>query len=168
MSKIYIGFSYPKKFNLISFMIKSWMRQDYSHAYLRFESDKIPNSVYHAAGGMVHFRAQNKFEEKNHIIKEYEIEVTQNDRLKVLSECIELSGEVYGYLELIKIIFTDIFYTIFNKQLYIKDSAGYICSELVGKILIDKLNLKFNKPSNLLKPNDLDLKLKESNQIRRI
>lgn len=161
MVKVYVGFSYPKKFKIGAYAIKTWMNEEYSHVYLRFESSnpKVPSNVYHAAHGMVHFREFERFKQDNIVIKEYVIELSDQDRLDILIECMYLSGEGYGYIELFKIFGTDLIYTLFNKNIITSDSRGYICSELVGTLLIDKLKFKFCTPTHLLKPKHIDKKL---------
>jgi len=156
--QIYIGFSYPKKFKIGAKAISIWTASPYSHTYIRFESQdpRIPSSVYHAAHGMVHFRPFDKFLEENDSLREYEIEMSIDDRVDILAHCMSLSGEGYGYSELAKIVLADLHYWITERELKLGDSKGYICSELVGKILNKKFNLTFNKPLNLLKPSDID------------
>lgn len=162
MTKIYVGFSYPKSFKPAAFVIKTWMGTKYSHVYLRFESSnpKVPSNVYHAANGMVHFIEFENFKENNLIIKEYCIELSEEDRLDTLIDCMYKSAVKYGYSELFKIFLTDIAHSL-GIEISTYDGKGYICSELVGKLLIDRLKLKFDKPTHLLKPLDIDLKLKE-------
>lgn len=162
MAKIYIGFSYPKKFKIGAYAIKKWTNSEYSHVYLRFESNspKVPSNVYHAANGMVHFREYENFKKDNLIIKEYEIQLSDLDRQKSLINCMYLSGEGYGYVELLKILVTDVAHSI-GCNVHTYNSKGYICSELVGTLLIEILHFTFDKPTHLLKPIDIDLKLEE-------
>jgi hypothetical protein len=162
MAKIYVGFSYPKCFKIGAYAIKKWQGMEYSHVYLRFESSnlKVPSSVYHAAHGMVHFREFEKFKNDNLVIKEYCLEVSEQDRLETLINCMYLGGEVYGYLELVKILVTDVAHSL-GCTVKTCNSVGYICSELVGELLICRLKLTFNKPTYLLKPIDIDVKLQE-------
>jgi hypothetical protein len=67
-----------------------------------------------------------------------------------------LSGDGYGYSELAKIFISDVAYSSFNRVIKWKNGKGYICSELVGKILSDTLQIKFCRPQFLLKPNHID------------
>lgn len=162
MAKVYIGFSYPKEFKIGAYAIKRWMGTEYSHVYLRFESSnpEVPSNLYHAANGMVHFREFENFKKDNLIIKEYCVELSEQDRLETLIDCMYLSGEAYGYSELAKILLTDIAHFL-GIKVETFNGKGYICSELVGTLLIDRLKLKFDKPTHLLKPLDIDLKLQE-------
>lgn len=156
MAKIYIGFSYPKEFKIGAKLISVWMNRPYSHVYVRFDAGKVPSNVYHAAHGMVHFRLFENFKKDNNVVKEYEIEVSEETRLSLLIECMQLAAEPYGVKELFKIFALDVVYSLANKELSMGDSRGYICSELVGKLCQDKLGIKFNKPLHLLKPSHVD------------
>ena len=158
MAKIIIGFSNPKKFMIGAEIIKVAQNYAaYSHTYIRFEkTNKMPSVVYHAAHGLVHFRKFDNFCTGNNVIKEYEIEVSEEIKQQILNLCINLSGEGYGYLELLKIAFADLVYSICNKTINFKNSRGYICSELVGIICAKYLGIVFNKPLNLLKPVHID------------
>lgn len=167
MRKLYVGFSYPREFKIGAKAIAWWSSVDYSHVYLRFDSQKIPSSVYHAAHGMVHFREYGKFMEENKVIKEYEIEVSDADYLKTLIRCMLIAGDKYGFSELFKILSSDIAYSVFKKELQFENGKGYICSELVGELCKDVLQLKFNKPLYLLKPLDIDQNLKANGFILR-
>lgn len=156
MEKIYIGFSYPKEFKIGAAGIAMWMNRNYSHVYLRFESAKLPSNIYHAAHGMVHFREFENFKTENNVIKEYEIEVDSTKRTDILRCAMYLAGEKYGYVELGQIVYSDIIWNLFKKEIHFKNARGYICSELVGAICKKELGLLFNKPLNLLKPSDID------------
>lgn len=160
--KIIVGFSTPKGLKLGAFLIRLWTKSKYSHVYIRFESSnkKIPLNVYHAAKGMVHFREYEKFKHDNNIIKEYEIPITAEDRVDLLVNSMKLSGEVYGYFELLTIFLMDIL-NYFNIKVKTYDGKGYICSELIGFLMIKILKVCFTKPTYLLKPLDIELKIKE-------
>ena len=155
---IYIGFSYPKEFKIGAKAIAWWTNSNYSHVYIRFESSnpRIPSTVYHAAHGMVHFREFSKFKQENNVIKEYQIPITDDQKIDILSHCMTLSGDSYGYSELPKIFISDVAYNSFNRVVEWENGKGYICSELVGKILADTLQIKFCRPQFLLKPNHID------------
>lgn len=156
MKYLVIGFSYPKEFKLGAKAISIWMNAPYSHVYLRFKNEDTGISiVYHAAHGMVHFIEYENFKATNNVIKEYPIKISEIHYKETSNECIKLAGIPYGYSELIKIFIRDITYNL-GQEIQIKDSPGYICSELVGKLCIDRLGLKFDKPKHLLTPRDID------------
>jgi hypothetical protein len=156
MAKVYIGFSYPKEFKLGAASIAWWIEKSYSHVYLRFEYLNSKDAIFHAAHGMIHFRSVDNFKRDNDVIKEYEIELTQLEHDNFFDDCMDLAGEVYGTIELPKILISDIVLHAFNREIRWKNGKGYICSELVGKFCIEKLKIAFNKPVFLLKPSDID------------
>jgi len=158
MSYIYIGFSYPNKFKIGAWLLRVWQKSDYSHTYIRFDSEKIESTVYHAAHGMVHFKTYENFIKENNIIQEFKIDC---DKYTCLKHCIKLAGQDYSKLELLKIALYDIFMNI-GIKLKFQDDAGYICSELVGEIAKKELKLRFEKPTFLLTPKDIWIALMEN------
>ncbi len=161
MRDIYIGFSQPKSKMIASELIKLGTRSQYSHSYIRFVSERMDMSnVYHAAHGMVHFRSYNNFLKDNVAMIVYRIELTEEQYLQVLKQCMELSGEGYGYIELLGIVIVDVANNV-NIPLKIHDGRGYICSELVGMLCIEILKMKFKKPTYLLCPADVQNALAE-------
>ena len=167
MSSIYIGFSYPRKFKIGAWLISWWTKTPYSHVYIRFPEKKISSTVYHAANGMVHFRTQENFLKENEIIVEYTIDSTEEAKLAVLQHCMNLSGEKYGYSELIKIFLLDLCDRLGCNQFKTYDGIGYICSELVATIMSDFMLVSWKKPKYLLKPKDIEDKLIENMLINK-
>ena len=165
MERLFIGFSSPINFKIGAEAIKWWTNSLYSHCYLRFEYKNSKTAIFHAAHGMVHFRSETNFFRENKSIKEYEIQLTDQSHSELFDECMDLAGENYGKVELIKIFLSDIIYSMARKEIPWENSSGYICSELVGKLCIDRLGLSFSKPTYLLKPFDIDSKLKEFYQV---
>ena len=156
MRQVYFGFSKPTEVKIGAELIKWWTKAPYSHCYVRFVSEKLNMSnVYHAAHGMVHFREFNNFLKDNTRVVEYRVDLTEEQYNKLLARCMQLSGEGYGYLELIGIVLVDIAYKL-NIPLKLNDGQGYIYSELAGILCIELLNIEFNKPTYLLTPPDVD------------
>lgn len=165
MRYIYIGFSKPKKTKIGSHAICWWLGTAYSHVYIRFESrDKeVPSTVYHAAHGMVHFIDFNRLKSENVVIKEYVIEISEITRKNILIDAMRLAGLKYAFFQLPKILFYEIFHSIGAKVKF-HDNTGYICSELVGKLMVKHLGYQFKKPLFLVNPKDIDLNLKANKQ----
>jgi hypothetical protein len=165
MTNIYIGFSRPKKWAIGSSAIMLWTNSNCSHTYIRFESDKIQSTVYHAAHGMVHFVTQDHFLDHNTVIDEFALPIDSDKRIDVMKWCMDQCGEKYSQLELIKIFIHDCLYRLFKLIPDFGDSRGYICSELVAKLLKYKWNLDFKKPVYLLSPKDVRDTLKSNSSI---
>lgn len=153
-----IGFSYPRKFKIGAYLISWWINRPYSHCYILIPIESIGiNTVYHAAHGSVHFREyDNKFKDENHVIYEYDIEITKEQKKSILKKCMQLAGDDYGYKELPTILLSDLCHYLKLPVLQTKDGHGYICSELIGSILIDELGYTSDIPKHLLKPDDIE------------
>jgi len=161
MRRVYFGFSKPIKAKVGSELIKWWTNAPYSHCYVRFISEKLDiSNVYHAAHGMVHFRELDNFLKDNIRVTEYRVDLTDEQYDDLLKTCMKLSGEGYGYLELLGIVLIDIAYKL-NIPLKIHDGKGYICSELAGFLCVKLLNIEFSKPAYLLVPPDVDKALRK-------
>jgi hypothetical protein len=152
-----IGFSTPKdKSKIGAALIRWWTGKPYSHVYVEMPIKSIDMvTVYHASHGKVHFREQLKFTQENVIVSEYALEMTPELKAKVLKKCIELSGEEYGYIELAKIFISDVCNSLGCRFIPQHNGRGYICSELVGHILLE-LGYEITKPLYLLKPSDIE------------
>lgn len=163
--KIKIAFSKPSHFKMGAELISWWTNRDYSHVLLIFEYADSKPAVFHAAHGMVHFKSLPNFLKENKIVKEYIIEIEDAYHTKFFDDCMDLAGEDYSIIELLQILAVDLSFMIFKKDIGTKQMPGYICSELVGKFCIEKLKIQFNKPTYLLKPDDIDKKLNEKYSI---
>lgn len=159
MRKMFIGFSYPVKFKVGAAAISWWTERPYSHVYLRFSYINSKDAIFHAAHGMVHFLSFANFKRDNEICKEYEIEVPDCEHDLWFDECMELAGEKYGTIELCKIFISDLAWMVCKKPISWVNGRGYICSELLGNLCVNRLGLSFDKPLFLLKPSDIDEKL---------
>lgn len=156
--KIYIGFSRPIENKIGADLISWWIDRPYSHVYVRFESSdlEIPSTIYHAAHGWVHFLDKERFDKINKTIIEYPIEVTPQQRKKLLIRCIKLSFEEYSILELANLAITDILYSLGCNRVKFHDPKGYICSELIADLLENAFNVVWKRPKYLLDPADIE------------
>jgi hypothetical protein len=164
--KITIAFTAPHKKLIGSELIKLWTSSEYSHVAIIFKAESLNNEelVYHAAHGMVHFLSGVNFKKHNNIVSAYDIELTDQQYKYIMLKCIRLAGQPYGYLELAKIVISDI-----ARELGINytpsNGRGYICSELLGTLLIT-LGVNFNKPLHLLSPKDIEKGLLANGYIK--
>jgi hypothetical protein len=149
MKKIIIGAS---KNDLIgSKAIQWWLNTDYSHVYVRwYLSSQEREIVYQASHGMVHFTSLEHFTRDNIIVKEYVIDLTDEQFKAFSQKCIDLAGEKYSKLELLQIFICD----ISKEKIIFQDQPGYICSELMCELLED-IGIKFIKPKFLMRPDDI-------------
>lgn len=102
MEKIIIGFSYHRG-SLLSGAIKIIEGSQYSHVYIRKQS-KYGEYVYQASGLQVNFMNIDIFLEENVIVEEYEFELDDNKKEKILSFFIKYAGAKYATASLFKLL----------------------------------------------------------------
>lgn len=158
MSNIMIGFSKPRKPTIISTGMSIWMNRPYSHVYVRFDSNSIPSTVYHASHGMVHFMSWDNFKKQNEVIEEFCFEVSPQVKLDALLYAIDIAGSKYGYMDILKIMGRDICHNL-GFEINTSNGNGYICSELAGEVSSRFLGIKYDSPMFLLKPSHIYEKL---------
>lgn len=147
--KLTIGTSRSNK--IASKAIQWWMNTNYSHVYARWElKTQQRDIIYHAARGMVHFQSYENFLKASTPVKEFALEITDEQFAKFSRRCIDLAGESYSQLELLQILLCD----ISGGKIRFQDQPGYICSELMCELLED-LGIKFDKPKFLVRPDDI-------------
>lgn len=162
MNKIYIGLSKPVKWKIGAEAIKLWINRPYSHVYIRFISSnpKVPSNIYQASHGMVHFRTFDNFTKDNIVVKEWEIDITDEERVNILASCMQLAGEPYDTFNLLKIFSVDVLNSC-GIKLKTFNGRGFICSELVGTIMANQWGYVFTKPLHLVTPDIIDKALTE-------
>ena len=147
--KIIIGAS--KNNNLGSKLIQWWENSKYSHVYIRWHLHTQDREIiYQASHGMVHFLEFSNFKKHNKIVTEISLEITTEQFVKLTQKCIDYAGKPYSKLELLQIWLSD----VSDSKVKVKDRKGFICSELLGALLVE-LNITFQKPLYLLTPKDI-------------
>jgi len=147
--QIIIGASKADKIG--SELIQLGTGANYSHVYVRwFLKSQQRGIVYQASHGMVHFCSLEHFTRDNIVVKEFIIELTDEQFNKFSRKCVDLAGEQYSILELVQIWLAD----ASGGKLQFGDQVGYICSELMCELLED-LGMKFDKPKWMVKPSDI-------------
>lgn len=147
--KIIIGASRANKIG--SEILQIHMSTDYSHVYARWWLESQQREiVYQASHGMVHFCSLARFTKDNIIVREFVLDITDEQFKKFSSKCIDLAGEKYSQLELLQIWLSD----VSGGVLQFSDRDGYVCSGLMCELMED-LGIKFDKPKHLVKPKDI-------------
>lgn len=147
--RLIIGASRNNKIG--SQLLQWWMDTNYSHVYARWTlKSQERDIVYQASHGMVHYQSLNNFTKRNSIVKEFTLDLTDEQFKKFSRKCIDLAGESYSTITLLQIFLSD----ISGGKIEFKDHSGYVCSELMCELLED-LGVKFNKPKNLVRPDDI-------------
>ena len=153
MKTITIGFSKSKKkFAIGSWAIRWYMGTPYSHTYIGFHADKIDRDLkYEAVGSGVRFIGAKLWETHAEEVKSYTIEISDQNYIELMQDCVDNAGINYGYWQNIGIIVADI--VGLKKNLF---TVGFNCSESVGRIL-RKEGYTIDKDLNILTPKDIDM-----------
>lgn len=97
MVNVRIGFSRRKGFAPLSWAIMAVERTPFSHAYLKFYSQKMDRwLVYEATGKGVFFKSLPVFESEAETIEEYELPVSDEARNTLMVFMVDQSGRPYS------------------------------------------------------------------------
>ena len=157
--KITIGCSRNSSCKIGSELIQLWQGTNYSHVYARwYLSTQEREIVFQASHGLVHQVSLENFIKDNIIIKEFLLDLSDEQFKKFSQKCIDLSGVPYSIMELLQIFISD----VSNGKIKFTDQPGYICSELMAELLEDFFNAKFDKPNFLVRPDDIIMFLEKT------
>lgn len=164
MKKFYVGFSKSKKpFALGSWLIRLYQQTKFSHVYIRLDTNKFPSDKYlHASEGKVQNMSGTQFYKRHEVIDEFEISVTDEIYSLVIMELHEKSGDDYGLLQNLGIIYVDLMRDFFGKKVKNPFQKGWNCSEFVAHILFLTNSDVYNYYDlNSVTPKDLHTHLKK-------
>jgi hypothetical protein len=149
MFALTIGFSKPKKFKLLAWIIQKVEGTDFSHTYMKFHSDSLSRDlIYQASGLTVNFCGCTTFYSEHVEVDSYVIYVTDEQRIRILQKAIDLAGKSYGIKLLLGIGLVR-FYAMFGKKIAnpFSNKETYVCSKLIGAEL-EELGFTFEDLNN--------------------
>jgi len=150
MSSIIIGFSKPRKLNLLSRIIMMFEKTPFSHVYI-----KIPNNyfkdcdIYQASKGMVNHIVEVNFLNYNISIKEFKLDVDSDNKFKIIQFLRARLGSPYSFKALIVIFLRRLGFklkTVSDKK------ESYICSELGARVLVHFGSVNIDVDLDLITP----------------
>ena len=101
-----LGFSSPKRWNPLSFLIKWWWNTSYSHVYLRWSTPWGFDEILEAARLDVHMKEASLWEHSNKTIKSFQFTL-EHDRFDVMMRDIRvLCGRSYGWKQVFGSVWT--------------------------------------------------------------
>jgi hypothetical protein len=154
MRNIKIGFSRPSTWKIGAEGIMLWMDSPYSHVYIRYQDDQKRDIVFQASHGNIHPRLYVNFLSDNICVEEFSLDFTDQEYQNMRDFYYNKMGELYAYKDLLIIFIHDLFRKvgiIFNEV----GIPGYICSGLVATMLSEVKGVKWEKPINLIRPDDI-------------
>jgi hypothetical protein len=155
MHKIIVGLSRHRDFAIFAAGIQWFQGTPYSHAYIQFFSPEFNRTmIYQASGLKVNLVSREMFDSINSIVKEFEIEVSDDKFSEILGFCADELGKPYS----MKAILGIVFHTLFGWKLIDSDKLEtFICSELVGYVIQMVGIIEQNADLDYFTPKDLDL-----------
>lgn len=163
--KITVGFSKPKNKLLpwFSWLIRLYQGTDYSHVYLRWDIENLPEKLcYQASGLQVNFIGQSAFDSEIQPVIEYKLKTDISPQVwkKLMSFCIDNAGKPYG----VKDVFGLLWARLFKKKVNPLDPArsAWVCSGLVACILEDVFLMNLGIDFSIATPKDVELFLEKS------
>lgn len=140
MRTIIIGFSKSKKFlPVASLAIRAYQNTPFSHVYIRLPwKGRLPSDkILHASEGLIQNMSGTQFDKKHEVVKEFELQVSDEVHKKLVHQMHELAGDNYSIMQNIGIIIVDIA-RFFKIRMTNPFKSGWNCSEFVMEI-IDEL-----------------------------
>ncbi len=138
MDSITVGFSKPKSWKPFAWIIMKGYGIPYDHVYVKFHSDSYDRDIiYQASKTMVNFMSPTVFESENLVVKEFKINITDENKIKMIQFAIDNAGKPYGILECFGMAIVRVAELLGRKIRNPFKEAGstYVCSVLAGYVL---------------------------------
>jgi hypothetical protein len=141
MNEIIIGFSRPKKYNPFSALIMWAGKSDFSHAYIKyFDQFTKQWMIFQASSLKVNFESEERFLEKEEIIAEFVIPISDRIKRKTLQWAQNTVGSPYGTLKILGFAWV-VFCRKLGKKVSnpFQEKGSFFCSELATCVLEDEI-----------------------------
>lgn len=137
MNIIYVGFSKPKSWKIFAQLIMFGYGIPYDHVYIRYFSKEMNNwMIFQASKTNVNMMSQATLEQDNFIVKEFEVQLT-NENMAAMQEFASSSlGRPYGIKECFGLAWVRVC-ALFGKVVsnpFKFTGSTYVCSELAGYV----------------------------------
>lgn len=158
MTQIIIGFSKPKKLKVFAWAIMKGYRTPYSHVYIKFWSEKFQrNLIYQASHTMVNFMGNSIWNEENQVVREFNLDITEDNRTKMIQFAMDSVGKAYGIKNACGLAWVRIC-EIFGKKVKNPFSDGgktYVCCELVAHVIKEYASVDLHDDLDDINPKEI-------------
>jgi hypothetical protein len=161
--QIYIEFTRPKSLlKPFSWAIRAIENTKYSHVRIRWINSVGVDIVYEAAGDRVRFLGPLAQEDnKVDVIKSYCLELSRDEYRGLVKVCMENAGVQYGMLQIFGILLVRVFNL--KKNPLSQGRKSQVCSEVVGRMLQEVLDIGHELDLDTAGPRDIQLYLERIN-----
>jgi hypothetical protein len=164
MPTLTVGFSKPKKWKPLAWMIMKGYSTPYSHVYIKLWSDKYQRFlIYQASHTLVNFMSTEVFDTESVVIEEFNLNIADETRTKMMQFAIDNAGKPYGMMNVVGLSVKRLC-ELFGMKIenpFTDGNKTYVCCELVGAILKDEIKVAVDIPLDDLDPKDIYDILKE-------
>lgn len=102
MKQITVGFSRPKSWKPFAWLIMTAYGTPYDHVYIKFHSDSCQRDIiYQASKMMVNFVGTTVFESENIVVKEFKLQISDENYLALMQFAIDNAGKPYSMKEVL-------------------------------------------------------------------
>lgn len=134
MRTLIIGFSTGR--TTVAAAIRLAQGTKYSHVYIRTVSEKWGRSfIYQASGTKCNIITYQRFVKQADVIKEFEIQVSEDVYQEIVGGAMDLSGEDYGVFQLVGLGLVLAVRALTGIRIRNPFKKGFICSEMVARLL---------------------------------
>lgn len=154
MNKLVIGFSKPANqfMPIFSWLIRLVMRTPYSHVYIKFyEANYDRMIIFQASGTKVNFIRFESFLEKEEVVREFYLDISDESFKKLVQDAIDTLGKPYSMLQ----ILNSLIYVVCRKNPFDNHIIGFDCSKLVQIFLKKELGFEMLKDEDVVTPKDI-------------
>jgi len=151
MATINVGFSKPKTWKPFAQLIMFGYSIPYDHVYIKFHSDYYNRDViYQASSTMVNFMSPVIFQQNNVIVKEFPLDISDENRKAMVGFAMDNAGKPYGAKQCLGLAWVRI-NKLFGKSInnpFSDNGTTYVCCEMAASII--------EQFDNIQVPYDLD------------
>lgn len=158
MQDLIVGFSTTQKFSLTNWAIRHIYGTPFSHVYVKFYLAPYDRHIiFQASGFAVNLESPEIFGERERVVAEFQLQVSDDTFQKIIQFSIDSSGVPYGMKEALGLGYVKLMALFGCKRTNpFRDSkSSYVCSELVGQILKEFLGDSVDKDLDDTTPKDI-------------
>lgn len=158
MQTVTVGFSKPKKWKPFAALIMWGYDIPYDHVYIKFHSSFYDRDViYQASGTMVNFMSPVLFESVNQVVKEFTLQITDENMIKMVQFAMDNAGKPYGIKQCLGLAIVRIA-QLFGKSIqnpFKDDGETYVCCEMAEDIVNDFTSVKIAQSADNITPKSM-------------
>ncbi len=135
--KIKVGFSKPNSWKPFAKLIMLAYNVPYDHVYIKYDSAEMGRTMIFQASKMaVNLVSEDMFLSENIVVKEFEVDITDQQMKDILEFTADNLGKPYGIKECVGLGIVRVA-QLFGKRInnpFSFDGSTYVCSELAGYV----------------------------------